>query len=279
MQPEKEQRGTICLAVSPEMENFRKTQTFLNHFLWSTEIAYKAFLEIPSVKNADPKSLVIDALRPLEAEAWYPNVHGVNKFNETIGKAIEQTKSNLPYICRAVIVLFATAFSDFLNARFKTHPSYLDRGAYVVRIPLLMPSPEIYPLTPSTIIAADICRLIRNTIAHDPNAILPLSLTDPITDAFQKTLKREIPKSTCPKNFPDKVINEAFDYVIGKAAKELRVAQDAGKALSIEFFYAIFTFTNLSNLALEIEEAIIPPNTKLGGKINCRSTRRDDLRL
>jgi hypothetical protein len=273
----------VLVAVSPEMENLRKTQTFLNHFLWTSEIAYRFFLSNSAVRQQNPERLAIDAFSEVIAEAWFPSKQGHIKFNETVGKTVSQIGENLPHIYRTVIILFAAAFDDFLYSRVGRPPrqSFSSGwGPFYSTLPSKIPQGTKCPLRPLTLVCADICRRLRNHIVHKPNAVLPANPQNKTVEDWQIKIKSELSRTAYfSAHVQNEAITRAFQNVIGNAANECHKAGTTGKKLPVEFFYALYNFTNLDSLAFEIEEAIILPKTQPKGRVrrSLKDVRRTDL--
>ena len=72
------------------------------------------------------------------------------------------------------------------------------------------------------------------------------------------------------------MIDASFDEYVTRAVRGLlRAREHLGKELPIELFYALYNFTAFDSLAIEIEEALIPPGRRPDGRV---TTRRDRIR-
>ena len=265
----------LDVRVSEKMVNFRMTQTFLNHFLWSTEIAYGHMLASTPEYFSNPNQPAKDALQHILTEAWYPNDQGRMHLDETIGNVLKQVSDNRPHIYKAVLVLFASAFEYYLDQRVKPEICRKEsRGSWgpyykSLAIPKLLKAE--YPLRLHTVLCADICRRIRNAMVHPPFSVQDLRLED---------LKKDVRKYNWA-GWSHESFNDAWTEVIGKAKTAVKNALRSGKQLYEEYFYMLYNFTNLDNLAFEIEEALFPsiivPKWEKTVKRKGIGIRREDL--
>jgi hypothetical protein len=74
-------------------------------------------------------------------------------------------------------------------------------------------------------------------------------------------------------------VDQAIDTVVGTAGKQQAAALQEGREHPLELFYALLTFTNLDNLAFELQEALLPSNARPIGRIErqLQFIRRHDL--
>jgi len=263
----------VEIAVSLEMAELRETQKILNDFLWTSEISYGYLLSQGRTAFADMNQPTIDVLGHVLTEAWYPSNQGRIKFDETIGNTLGQITLNTVHVYRAVVILFASAFENYLDKRVGPLRSNKGQGKWGPYFKNLALPELIQPSTAlqfRTILLADISRRIRNCMVHPPFSV-PDSLTHPLLIEWRTSFKNNISPSEWPKA-NDGRIDSAFRQVVGHAVDKMDEARKRGKSLPVELFYAIFNFTNLDNLACEIEEALIPLNTTPDG----RATRKKD---
>ena len=154
----------VVVAVSPQMNRLRDTQTVLNQFLWSTEISYGYILSKSETEFPDKDQLTFDVLGHIATEAWFPNDQGRIKFTEPMGTLLELIKDNTVHVYRAVIVYFFSAFEDYLGERNGLPKNTTHRGSYIssLSIPSLTEAPT--SINVKTVVCADICKLIRNRL-------------------------------------------------------------------------------------------------------------------
>ena len=257
----------VTVAISREMADLRVVQTTLNHFLWTTEIAYGYMLAEAPAAFANLDQPAVEVLRHITTEAWYPTNQGRIKFGETVGKILDQVTANTVHVYRAVLVFFSSAFENYLDRRLR-HLCVNGQKRSWGPLYESLTYPELQqcttPLRLRTVLCADICRLVRNRMVHPP-FVVPISLSDPEVCRWQTSVTRRL-RRTVWTSASDSIIKEAFHQVVGQAANHLKEARQKGKNLPIELFYMLFTFTNLDSLAFEIEEALIPADTILDGR-------------
>src|ERR1700731_2382145 len=107
------------VAVSKENEELRTIQTYLNHFLWSSEIAYGYTLDVVGRTFLNQEIPANEAFAHLTSEAWDPTNQGRLKFVDTVGAFLDHVRSNTNHVYRAVIIFFASAFENYLDTRLK----------------------------------------------------------------------------------------------------------------------------------------------------------------
>lgn len=271
----------VCVAVSSEMGDLRRTQTALNRFLWPTELSYNYVLaELPKAFR-DTEQPAADALSNLRSTAWYKNNQGRIKYAGTIGQTVTQVRENTPYIYRTVLVYFASAFEDYLDRRLaRVRPKARGGGwgpySQSLALPALMDAPA--PLQLKDVIAADVCRWLRNRVIHPPFE-LPSSTSDENLTEFRSYILADIQKTSWWDSLTADVVKNSVGQLIGQAANHKKQAEKTGWDVPIELFYSLFNFTCLDTMAFQIEEALIPKNTRLDGYAwrTKEDVRRTDL--
>jgi hypothetical protein len=107
----------VKVVATPEMVELRKAQTRLNHFLWTTEICYGHILAWASSDFADPETPVNLTFGHVRSAAWFPNNQGREKFTETTGRFLDQTRKNTADLYRHVLVGYYAYCEEYLEQR------------------------------------------------------------------------------------------------------------------------------------------------------------------
>lgn len=275
----------VELAVSVARQTLREVQDQLNRFLWSTELCYGHFLFEPERTFGDLERLTSDALGHVATEAWYPSTHGFIKYNQNVKDMQRIVQENTVHIYRAVTVSFVAAFEQYLDVRMRElglHREARSWGPYCLSLTNAALIRGNSPLRLKTLLRADVCRVLRNSVAH-PSEVLACQRLDSAALKCRalliKHLNEKIGRKAWPNCNADKEVDDALDFTIGHAEQEQLKALNSGKNLPIELFYAIFTFTNLDALAFELEESTLGPGEIQNGRIFRRrgGVRRNDL--
>jgi hypothetical protein len=265
------------MVVAPQMRELRTAQTRLNHFLWTTEICYGYVLAQADKHFADLERPIASTMAGVRSHIWFPTSQGRNRFDETTGRFLAQAQESTTELYRLVLVGYYARFEEYLEDRVKN----LRRGGTWGPFVRSLASPALraarVPIEPKTVLCADICRLVRNEVVHKPGSALPISLDDGRVQDWRAKLLTEATQNNWPISGQD--IHEATFQVVGQVANHLKDAADAGKQLPPELFYLLFTFTNLDQLACQIEEALLPPNASLSTWVTrpAERVRRPDL--
>jgi hypothetical protein len=273
------------VAVSEDIVNLRRTQFYLNQFLWSTELTYGYFLKyfIPNPEHLSNK--IGDILNDIPIEAWYLNNQGYIKYPVTVSQHLENVRNNIGNICRSTLVNFTSAFEHYIENRIEhLRPIKMKNwGPFIQSISDSSLINGYSKLDFKKVVVADISRLIRNQIIHNPNSPLPTTLKDDIILHWKNSMLRKLQCTNWLEHYNEKILrdelNSGFGETIGQAISHVLQAQKEGKNLCIEFFYMLFAFTNYDNLAFQIEEALIDPNKIPEGRIEKREeiVRRKEL--
>lgn len=270
------------VGVSPEMYRLRGEQDKLNRFLWSTELAYGAVLRSKEQNLLHPDAEVTNALADVEAEAWFPRTMGEPHYKGKISTFMGDLRNNLSYVFCAVILAWYSRFEAYLDERLG--PIRRKRGYWgpftdTLSIPGLLETPN--PVQVHTVLRADLCRQVRNWLVHTSSTPLglPTDARDPRVQEWRRYVATPLLKGgewNCSDH--NKEVDDAVRYVGGEVINQLQHAESRGKQLTPEQFYAIFSFTNFSALAFEIEEALLPagkPGEKSIFKAGYKIRRRD----
>jgi hypothetical protein len=263
------------------MVALRKTQGVLNGFWQTSELAYGYLLSHSDTVFADKRRPTIEVLGHIESQVWYPNSKGHMKLDRPIGDTLQAVRNNTVHVYRATLLSYYSAFETYLEQRVRPLVTRGRSWAPFVKslaLPVLMPGE--FPLRLNTLLRADFCRHIRNDIVHEPFTV-PTSLDDSDVLRWKKLLQDDIDHAVWPAAEAAAEVEHAARWVVGGAGMKVAEARRQGKRLPVEHFYMLFTFTNLDNLAFEIEEALQPKNDRAGGSVSraAKDVRRTDLIL
>lgn len=272
----------VLVSVSESMARLRQTQSVLNGFWQTSELAYGYMLSNSETLLKDPTRPTVELLGFIESAIWFPNNQGRIKLTENIDTTLKRVRDNTVFAYRASLLSFFCAFEDYLETEAeKFKPAKVKNwGEYVrsLSAPEFLNAP--FPLPLRAIMCADFSREIRNCMVHE-NFSVPRSVQDPRIADWRTRLARRADEAGWPKSEIKEAINFATHQVIGQAAMQVEKAQKEGKTLPVELFYMLFTFTNLDSLAFYIEEALLPENARTGSQVARKKTaiRRNDLIL
>jgi hypothetical protein len=204
-------------------------------------------------------------LADFKANAWYPNTKkGDPKYDKTVRDFLTDIEANTTYVYRAVIVMWYAAFETFLEDRLKKYfkrPRNWGPFTETLCCPQLIASPSPLPL--SKVVRGDLCRKVRNCFTHRISN-LPQSVKDQVVrdwkreiiDDLKKRFWTETPKEILTETQKEKIVNDAIQYVIGGVEARLARFPHDKKPDQRWYFYALFSFTNLSELAKGINGAL-----------------------
>jgi hypothetical protein len=130
-------------------------------------------------------------------------------------------------------------------------------GPYSLSLAKPLLNQAAVPVRLFSVLCADVCRRIRNDIVHAPSKPLPIFGGNALTNWVANS-KSNAGRGNWPDKDPKKCVDDAFLRVMHTALDSQNKAANNGKSLPIEFFYTLYTFTNLDTLAFEIEEALLP---------------------
>ena len=248
----------VKISVSSLMRQLRVTQTSLNRFLWTTELSYGYILESAPGALSDRDKKAAEALGHITSGAWYRNNQGRIKLDETVGQFLDDVACNTIHVYRSVVVHFFSAFEAYLEDRVgelkQTRGGW---GPYLRSLAVQELMSARYPVRVRTVLCADLSREVRNRMVHPPFEI-PDSLAHPLTAIWRKRLTDVLIDAGWATESVERTVAEALAQVIGQVANHISTARKEGKTYPPEYFYMLFAFTNLDNLAFEIEEAMMP---------------------
>lgn len=251
-------RHGIDVAVSPSMRRFRDAQTELNAMLWSTEICYGHVLGSTINARSDVWSLFSHA----PSHAWFPNREGQAKYNKPIPEFLSDVRKNARLLHRHILISFYSQFEAYLKERLGEDCA---RGPFVMNLAIAPLLEAPYRPRPGTVLLADLSRLIRNRIVH--HGSLPRAPGDgPILQMCasfdypkNKSLQQKMTDALGRWGIDPVAIGSCFDSFVESVSSKCKGSSRGSGPLTHEFFYTLFTFTHLDNLAFEIEEALFDP--------------------
>jgi hypothetical protein len=279
--------NALLISVSPLMELFRANHDLLNSLLWTSGITSHYFLNSHRGKDKHKQVLEFDRFFGY-AEAWHPAGRETAKYQKSVADLIDQVDRNAYIIYRMTMVLLYGFFETFLNERvgpikkIKRSRGWGPLCQSLGNVSLLQTSHK--PVRLKTVLRADICRLIRNHLAHAPTKPFGESIDEDPYRRWQNDLTTTLEQTKWPelsRKFlsAEIFIRNTLYFVIDNALQAQRHAASRNKRLPLEFFLILHTFTNLDSLAFEIEEALIPLGEDPPGRIYRRGARirRKDL--
>lgn len=268
----------VRVAVSEEMARLRRTQNRLNAFWANTELCYAYVLSHRDTVFADRERRSVEVLGHLTSEVWYPSHQGRLKRDETVEAFLDAVALNTVGVYRSTLIAFYSAFEVFLERRVGSLRTGSRWGPFAFSLQRLRTAP--WPLLLTTVLRADLCRRLRNMLAHGETT-LPQALDGPPVHGWRRELERSAKSGGWSEAEAHEAAGAAVDQVIGEALRQIDMAAEAGKALPVDYFYMLFAFTNLDSLAFEIEEALIAegeaPRSRVSRK--AAAVRREDLKI
>lgn len=247
----------ILVPVSDAMKRLRDAQTRLNSLLWSTEIYYGHMLGSDLSPSADVWAMFSHA----KSHAWFPNKEGATKYNKSVAAFLKDVERNLDSLHRNVLINFYSYFEDFLAAHFKGK-FFKDNFLNSVFIASKNWPNKAYLPKPTTVLLADLSRHIRNRIIHQGES-LPKKKDDQTVIEMCKAFEPKRGSEGAPMKralyfwqLDQTAILKCFNEFVGSVDNKCIVAAKKQNLGTHEFFYTLFTFTHLDNLAFEIEEAL-----------------------
>lgn len=267
----------VRVAVSEEMARLRRTQNRLNAFWANTELCYAYVLSHRDTVFADRGRRSVEVLGHLTSEVWYPSNQGRIKRDETVEAFLDAVTLNTVGVYRSTLIAFYSAFEVFLERRVGSLRTGGRWGPFAFSLQRLRMAP--WPLRLTTVLRADLCRRLRNMLAHGETRLPHATDASPVNG-----WRRELARSARSGGWSEAEAHEAADaavnQVVGEALRQVEMAAETGKALPVDYFYMLFTFTNLDSLAFEIEEALIPEGEAPRSRVSRKATavRREDLK-
>ena len=248
----------VFLKITEEYRKLREIQTFINRFVWSSELCYSYFLNIFENKKEIWDVSTLELFHDLPIQAWFKNKDGTGKYALSLNDHNTIVKSNQYSIFRSAIILYNSYFDNYLKYRADS------RFALCRNLTNINFERSKIKINIKNLFKADICREIRNLIVHEPVDTF-LSITD-IRGRARKTIEKHLNKVIKGKKSfllseysedeikdnLDKAMNEVFDM----ARVEVGRAFNRGATLPHEFFFMLYTFTNYNTIAAEIEQIL-----------------------
>lgn len=268
----------VFVAVSESMARLRRTQGVLNGFWQTSDLAYGYMLGRAAAEFPDLAKRTVELLGDIESQVWYPSSQGRIKREASMEASLQQVRENNAHVYRATLVSFSSAFELYLDERVAPLRNSGRWGPYAASLAIPELREAETPVRPRTILCADFCRRIRNRIVHQAFAELA-SLSSQEVAEWKRTLCEQARSAGWPAHAADDAVGFAAREVIGRAEYSVETARREGKKLPIEYFYMLFTFTNLDSLAFEIEEALQGRGDRAGERVSRKAdaVRRADL--
>lgn len=241
----------VNLRVSHELYALFSMQDRINKFLWTSDAAYAYVLA--KLQDQDPD---IDAQVALgvEAAAWQRATSGRRHFEGSLGVFLAALRDNSSHIYGTVFVQYYAAFERYLLRR---SGAYRRRGTDdAIWSPLISGCQHLsrgvsFPIPLERVLLADTSRLIRNIVAHGDE--VPAYPDDIRIARWMSRVEAVLRTTQWEGDYPS-LIRSAAGQTFG------RVSRVASKfKLPALYFYMLFSFTNLSAMALAVEEALFDP--------------------
>lgn len=266
----------VYIAVSEEYRRLREIQTFINRLVWSTELCYSYFIDVFKENKNLQKESIAEVFAELPMQAWFKNKNGTGKYNISLEEHNSIVEANQRFVFRSAIILYNSYFEEYLKSRIKSDARKSKDGEEEMSFLLFLnlTNRDIresnLKFNLKNVIMADICRVIRNTIVHQPAETflsineVRMEIKKKITDKLMKKprgyvrcLHEEYTESE-KKEARDQAINEVIDNAI----QEVNFAAERKVILPYEFFFMLFTFTNYNRIAAEIEQVLFEDGTE-----------------
>jgi hypothetical protein len=262
---------SVLVAVSEERKKLRDTQKRLNAFVWSSEIAHEFSWSRGKEMFGSSDERLSEVLPDLETVAMTKTNRAFQRYNKSCKTFLEELRSNRPYIHRATMVYWHSAFEDFLAKRvaplldwYQTESGQkTDRvkpwGPYLHSLSSAckLTTANSFGLKIETVLQADILRSIRNRIVHGD--YIPYRYNDKASRQIVDQAKKwRMYSFNGPPDSPsvrDVTIRKAMRLVVGTAEKNMRSFHHIPD-FPVEYFYLLFMFATYDRLAFEIEEAM-----------------------
>ena len=113
--------------------------------------------------------------------------------------------------------------------------------------------PEHSMYSANLLLKADLLKAIRNAYAHEGFKAIPDTLEHPVLEKWEQSVR---PNSV--GNNTKSLIMQVKEETVARSIRKTAKAYSEGKAADLNVFYAIFTFTNLRNLATELDRQFEP---------------------
>jgi hypothetical protein len=254
-------------AARSPLEVFSLRQTELNRFLWTTELVYGIVKQDKLLENLPQGKPAWEVLSHVRSEAWFPTAKSrrlgapTGKYSGTVAQMREQVDRNIVVVLWSVAAMFIAEYETYVETRFPGWfiESTPRKGVFMIPRPtLLLKSlrarfgPERgKPIAAQVVLKADLMKKIRNLYVHKGLSGIPREVDDPELAAWVAQASKDGP-------YPQQLARSVLEQVIGQAVDKSKAAGDGQKRLGEEFFYALFTFTNIRNFVLALDAAFPP---------------------
>jgi hypothetical protein len=235
---------------SSAFKQFDLRQQELNYFLWTTELTYGIVKSRQILEEYSAGERACLALEDVICEAWFPTSKGNVKYSKTVGHMQKQLDKNFVVVLSSVSVLFVTYFEVFVQQRFPDFSAEYRKKRKPMPAPanLVRALQDKYPslqIKPDLTLKADLIKAIRNVYVHEGMEGIPRKIDAPSVQNWKERVKT--------RSYSQEHIDKAVTDVVGSAIRKSNNASRNGKDLPVEFFYALFTFTDIRNFAEALE--------------------------
>jgi hypothetical protein len=243
-----------------------QAQQNLNAFLWASDLAF-AILSQTDLLDSRTDQRPHDAFPSVKCAALIPTNKKRPRFDRTVRQLKKQLEEHINLLCPAVLAQFFASFEEFVRERFPALNAANDDFFQVGRpvkawkaIANLYPrrralslSPEHALYSANLLLKADLLKAIRNAYAHEGSKAIPDTLDHPLLAKWEQSVR---PNSV--GNHTQTLIAQVKEETIARSIRQTEKAYSEGKTADLNVFYAIFTFTNLRNLATELDRQFEP---------------------
>ena len=251
-------------AARSPLEVFSLRQTELNRFLWTTELVYGIVKQDKLLDHLPQGKPAWEVLSHVRSEAWFPTAKSqrlrapVGKYSGTVAQMREQVDRNIVIVLWSVAAMFIAEYETYVETRFPGW--YLEstpkKGIFMIPRPILLlkslrarfGAERGKPIPAEVVLKADLMKKIRNLYVHKGLDGIPREIGDTELTAWVAQARKDGP-------YLEKQVGDVLEQVIGKAVDKSKAAGDLHKNLGEEFFYALFTFTNIRNFVVALDAA------------------------
>lgn len=265
------------LRVSYSMKILRETQGELNRYWQASELAFKSMFKRLEDGGYPEETQLHEVFGDVDSNLWVKNNRGKARVHFDVGKLLEVSDSLVAEIYMSTIVSFYSSFEFFLEDRVGSLRIGNRWGPLITSLSHGDLLGARTPLRLRTILTADLFRHVRNKIIHGSYRSFPsvealeaYGWMHLMAERAREPFSREVTSTICAE-----VINSVIE---GASRKAINSKKD-GRVVPKEYFYMLFCFTALDDLAVEIEEALQPLNHSDGPSVGREESRirRKDL--
>ena len=245
----------------PALCDLANAQTRLNCFLWDSDFIF-AVVSQTNLLGKWNDQRPGEAFRHLVCSALLPTNQGKVRCRDPIRTVRRRLEQHTHTLFPTVLFQFFTHFEGFVRERFGGIFEPGDRIREVGRpVNVWKAIQERYPRRSSTwlagleeytldlVLRVDVLKWIRNVYAHVGANGLRTFASETGVQQWETSLPEDIRQRTDGGT----LIQRVKDDTLGAAARGAGNAKRRNRNVEIELFYTLFTFTNIRNLAEEMD--------------------------